>query len=48
MLHRNMDKDDSTKNQNKLCDLFPCFDYTRQALQGHTNLSKMHFNPESL
>lgn len=48
MLHTNLDKDSSTKTQNKLSDLFPCSDYTSQELQGHTNLKKMHFNSESL
>lgn len=48
MLHTNLDKDSSTKTQNKLSDLFPCSDYTSQELQGHTDLQKMHFNSESL
>jgi len=48
MLHRNLDKDNSTKTQSKFSDVFPCFDYTSQALQGHINLSKIHFNLESL
>lgn len=36
-----------TKKENKFSDLFPCFHYSSQALQGHTDTLKMHFNPES-